>query len=215
MQKERRTPRGVDDFGRRPTGDEMSSPYKQPDANEGYIHEFPGWVEQAFALYARGQRNWSELGRLFNVDRRTVKKHVIRFARMMETAAADEVLDARREALVSLEQVLSEAWRGWTKAITAKQNVTLPDGRTTEVETPQHTAAVGYLKLALDAIERRAALRGVATRKTTAEVTGAIGLERNVDEAINSNPEAKRLFDRLMEQIIDSELESDSTGEEA
>ena len=111
---------------------------------------FPEWVETAWRMYCRGQRNWTQLAKQFGVkDYRTVKTNVIKFGKVIRAAGSGSGVDAWQEALTAHEEVLSEAWRTHASADA----------------TPSEKLQA--LKVAQTSIEQIAVLNGVATKRSS------------------------------------------------
>lgn len=136
------------------------------------VPRFPEWVESAWRLYCRGQRNWTALGKQFGVDYRTVQLAIRKFGMAVRAAGSGSGVDAWQEALTGHEEVLSEAWR-----IHAN-----PDATNQE--------KLAALKVAQESIGQVAALNGVVTKRVGVEHSGKVKTE--VD--IPSNGQLARLL---------------------
>ena len=109
---------------------------------------FPEWAETAYRLWARGQRNWTELGKQFGVHRTTAQSNVMKFARASQAAReAEGAADAYMEALTAYEEIRSVAWQD--HAACGKN----------------WNARKGFLNVAADMSEKIAVLRGVVTQR--------------------------------------------------
>lgn len=126
--------------------------------------EFAAWVESAWRLYCRGQRNWTALGKQFGVDYRTVQGAVRKFGAAVRAAGSGSGVEAWQEALTGHEEVLSEAWR-----IHAN-----PDATNQE--------RLSALKVAQDSIGQVAALNGVVTKRMGIEHSGKVTAEVDIPD---------------------------------
>jgi transposase-like protein len=157
-------------------GQETTPSDLQDSCSENRTPELPGWAEQAWRLYCRGQRNWTALGRQFGVDYRTVKANVRKFGELVRAATSGSGVDAWQEAVTAQEEILSEAWRIHTASNATNQ---------------EKTAA---LKLAQDAVEKVAALKGVVTKREAREHGGTVKVEHGIDVlSMLKDPEARKL----------------------
>ena len=109
---------------------------------------FPDWAEMAFRLYCRGQRNYSEMGKQFGVDRRTVQANIRKWAASVAQAAeADGLVDAYRETVIGYEEIIATAWQEYAAC---KEN---------------RNAKAAFLKLVQSTMRDLATLRGVITQR--------------------------------------------------
>ena len=113
---------------------------------------------------ARGQRNWTALGKQFGVDYRTVQGAVRKFGAAVRAAGSGSGVEAWQEALTGHEEVLSEAWR-----IHAN-----PDATNQE--------RLSALKVAQDSIGQVAALNGVVTKRMGIEHSGKVTAEVDIPD---------------------------------
>jgi transposase-like protein len=121
-------------------------------AESGGVQDvFPSWAESAWRLYARGQRNWSALGRQFGVDDKQVKRWVMRFGQAVAAARRAEGSDPNAEYEAALEEILGQAWADHVNPVSAAQ--------------------VGALRIAMEALEKLAAARGVTTDRKATDLT--------------------------------------------
>ena len=122
---------------------------KRPDRSK----PFPDWVETAFRLYCRGQRNYSELGKQFGVDRRTVQANLQKWGASVDQAAeAEGLVGAYLETVIAYEEIIAVAWRDHAACGDKDKN-----------------AKAAFLKVVQSTVEKLAALRGVATQRVVIE----------------------------------------------
>ena len=131
----------------------QASPPKPPTSrkNEKRTAPFPEWAETAWRMWCRGQRNWTELGKQFGVERRTVQSVVRKFAQAVVAAADEDVLDAYMETVIAYEEIISVAWQNHAAC---KDNL---------------NAKAAFLARVESTVEKLAALRGVATQRVVIE----------------------------------------------
>ncbi len=130
----------------------------------------PIWVETAWRLYCRGQRNWTQLrnalekqfGSEAPKDPETVKARVKQFAAVLGAARkASEDDHALISYQVGLEEILATAWQ---------------DHATEGIDS----AKIGALRVALDALEKLAASQGVITERKAQETSWKDSHERTL-----------------------------------
>jgi len=108
----------------------------------------PDWAETAYRLWCRGQKNWSELGRQFGVERRTVQSVVRKFAQAVVQAAEGEgIIDAYNETVIGYEEIIATCWQEYAAC---KDN---------------RNAKAAFLKLIEKTMQDKAALQGVVTQR--------------------------------------------------
>lgn len=118
--------------------------------------DWPEWAETAYRAHARGQRNISALSKQFGVGWQTCRDWIRRVGVYMAEQEEQADLNARAEYAAGLEEILGQA-------------------QATYAKTQNDNAKIGALRVALDALEKIAAARGVTTKREGQEHTGAGG----------------------------------------
>ncbi len=109
---------------------------------------FPDWAESAYRLYIRGQRNYTALGKQFGVDRETVKRWITKFDAYSRVLEDEQLVEAEREYLIGLQEVLGQLWLEHAQA-------------------DNDSAKVGSLNSIMNCLEKIAVARKVVTERKT------------------------------------------------
>jgi hypothetical protein len=115
------------------------------------VNEDGEWVGLAWQAWCAGERNLTALGRQFNKDRQTVKKHLRRYSEARAAEVSD--VDPTAEYIDGLQHDLREALRTYR-------------------DSANPNAKVGALKLAEQIRKDMAAARGVVTERSARELRG-------------------------------------------
>ena len=169
-------------------------PDQQESCGKHELPTFPEYAESAWRMYCRGQRNWTQLAKTFNVDYRTVQSVIRKYGAAVRAAGSGSGVDAWQEALTAHEEVLAEAWRTHASADA----------------TPSEKLQA--LKVAQTSIEQIAVLNGVATKRSSV----ALGQDPDLGPvqvastlALIADPTACALATQLIQRLSGGEEQID------